>query len=112
MKTPHANAALRRRALLVLGIDISLLAPLLRVSDIVRPAKGVGDPAHGGLLPISARTFHQWVKAGLLPQPVHFAGGVSAWSRDAIIQVALDGVRREPGHGRKLTPPKEERPSQ
>ena len=109
-QTATANKTLRARALAVLGIDIGELAPLLRVGDIVRPPRGSGGPP--GLLPISERTFYQWVKAGLLPAPVHFAGGVSAWARDDIVRVALDGVKRPPGHGRKLTAPKEQRPSQ
>jgi hypothetical protein len=100
-QTPHANKELRARALAVLGIDIGLLPPLLRLSDIVRSPKSARGPP--GLLPISARTFYTWVAEGLIPPATKFENGISAWSRDAIVRIALDGISREPGHGRRLT---------
>jgi hypothetical protein len=84
----------------VLGIDIGRLPPLLRLSDIVRRPKSARGPP--GLLPISARTFYTWVHDGLIPPATKFENGISAWSRDAIVRIALDGIKREPGHGRKL----------
>jgi hypothetical protein len=101
-QTQHADKALHARALKVLGIDIGLLPPLLRVSDIVRSPKSARGPP--GLLPISARTFYTWVKDGLIDPPTKFEDGISAWPRDTIVRLALDGIPREPGHGRKLPP--------
>jgi hypothetical protein len=99
-QTSHSLKELRARALAVLGIDIGLLPPLLRLSDIVRSPKSARGPS--GLLPISARTFYTWVKLGLIPPATKFQEGVSSWSRDVIVRIALDGIPRSPGHGRKL----------
>jgi hypothetical protein len=100
-QTPHADKVLRDRALAELGIDIGLLPPLLRLGDIVRSPKSARAPP--GILPISARTFYTWVRDGLIPPPTKFENRVASWPRDAIVRLALDGVRRESGHWRKLT---------
>jgi hypothetical protein len=97
-QTTHAIKELRARAL-ALGIDYDALPPLLRLGDIVRSPKRAHGPP--GLLPISARTFYTWVREGLIPPPVKFEAGISAWSRGAIVRIALDGIQRPPGHGRK-----------
>lgn len=100
-QTPHATKELRARAL-ALGIPWDELPPLLRVSDIVRGPKSARGPP--GLLPISARTFYSWVAFGLIEPPVKFQDGISAWPREVIVRIALDGIRRPSGHGRrKLT---------
>jgi hypothetical protein len=95
--TPGAIKALRARAIAA-GIDWDNLSPLLRVSDVVRSPKG----RKPSILPVSARTWFDWVAQGLVPQPIKFDNGVSAWLRDDVIRIALDGLYREPGHGRKL----------
>ncbi len=100
-QTPHAINELRTRAL-ALGIVWDELPPLLRVHDIVRRAKTAGGP-RGGILPLSARTFYSLVAAGLVEPPVKFQDGISAWRRETIIRLALDGIPRPPGHGRKLS---------
>ena len=97
-QTPAAIKALRARAIAA-GIDWDSLSPLLRISDIVRSPKGQKP----GILPIGARTWFGWVAEGLVPQPIRFDNGVSAWLRDDVIRIALDGLYREPGHGRKLS---------
>jgi hypothetical protein len=99
-QTPHALKELRARAIAVLGINIDTLPPLLRLSDIVRSPKSARSPP--GLLPISARTFYQWVAQGLIPPATKFQDGISSWSRDVIVRIALDGLPRASGHGRKL----------
>jgi hypothetical protein len=96
-KAPAAIKALRARAIGA-GIDWDNLSPLLRINDITRSPKG----RRPGILPISARTWFGWVAEGLVPQPIRFDNGVSAWLRDDVIRIALDGLYREPGHGRRL----------
>jgi hypothetical protein len=107
-QTPHSLKELRARAIAVLGIDIDTLPPLLRLSDIVRSPKSARSPP--GLLPISARTFYQWVAQGLIPPATKFQDGISSWSRDVIVRIALDGIPRAPGHGRKLVRRQPENP--
>ena len=98
-RTPQALKELRRRAQAI-GIDFDALPPLLRLKDIVRsPKKAEGPP---GLLPISARTFYTLVREGLIPPPTKFDNGISAWPKAVIVEMAIRGVHREPGHGRKL----------
>jgi hypothetical protein len=99
--TPSSLKALRSRAIAA-GIDYDKYPPLLRVDAIVRPARGSDRPP--GLLPISARTWFTWVAEGLVPQPTRFENGVSAWRLVDVIRIALDGVKRPAGHGRKLAP--------
>jgi len=97
-RTSQALEELHRRALAI-GIDFDALPPLLRVKDIVRNPKNAGPP---GLLPISARTFYSLVREGLIPPPIKFDNGISAWPKAVIVEIAIRGVHREPGHGRKL----------
>lgn len=96
-KAPANIKALRARAIAA-GINWDDLSPLLRINSIVCSPKGQSP----GILPISARTWHNWVTEGLVPQPIKFDNGISCWLRDDVIRIALDGVFREPGHGRKL----------
>lgn len=99
-QTPHTIAELRRRALAELGVIYDELPPLLRPRDIHRGARS--NRGRSGILPISARTFYSWVAQGLIPPATKFENGISAWPKPVIIKLALDGIRREPGHGRKL----------
>jgi hypothetical protein len=99
-QTPHAINALRARAL-ALGIVWEELPPLLRIRDIVRGRKGARGPPD--ILPISERTFYSRLADGLIPPPVNFESGISAWPREVIVRITLDGIRRPSGHGRKLT---------
>jgi hypothetical protein len=103
MPTPAQIKALRSRALDA-GIPWDDLPLLLRVERITRPAhRGSGEAE--GLLPIGRSTWHKWVAEGLVPPPVRFENGVSAWHRYDVITIALDGLAgRPPGHGRKLPP--------
>ena len=96
-QTPAAIKALRAHAIAA-GIDWDHLSPLLRINSIVSSPKGQKP----GILPISARTWHGWVTEGLVPQPIKFDNGISAWLRDDVIRIALNGLYREPGHGRKM----------
>ena len=96
-KAPAHIRALRQRAIAA-GIDWDNLSPLLRVNAIVTSPKG----RNPGILPISARTWHYWVEQGLVPRPIRFDNGISCWLRDDVIRIALNGIFREPGHGRKL----------
>jgi hypothetical protein len=96
---PAVIAELRARAIAA-GIDYDNLSPLLRIDHITQPAESENRPP--GLLPIADRTWYGWVAEGLVPEPIRFASGVSCWLRDDIIRIALDGLQREPGHGRKL----------
>jgi hypothetical protein len=95
-QTPHAINELRARAL-ALGIVWEELPPLLRIRDIVRGPKGARGPP--GILPISERTFYSWVANGLIPPPIKFESGISAWPREVIVRIALDGIRRPRGMG-------------
>jgi hypothetical protein len=95
---PQINV-LRARAYAA-GIDWDALSPLLRCDKIVQPKKGSGRPP--GILPISQRTWLDWVARGWVDPPITFDNGVSAWTKTYIVTLALDGLPRAPGHGRKL----------
>jgi hypothetical protein len=95
-------AELRAKAIAI-GIDFDGLPPLLRMFAIVRPR--AGSDRQPGLLPVCERTVWNWVREGLLEPPTKFADGISAWPKVAIIRIAVYGLLREPGHGRKLTGP-------
>ena len=75
---------------------------MLRTSSIVKSRKGSARPP--GILPISERTWLGWVAAGLVEKPNKFDNGVSAWPLAAVIRIALDGIQRPAGHGRKMNP--------
>src|SRR5580692_9691492 len=88
--TPRQSLAalkdLRARAI-AFGIDWDVLPPMLRIDSIVQPPKGSGDKP--GILPVSARTWHGWVSEGLVPPPIKFTSGISAWPRDVVVRLAL-----------------------
>lgn len=96
---PQINA-LRGRAIAA-GIPWDDLPPLLRADRIVQPKKGSGRPP--GILPISLRTWLSWVAAGQVEPPIRFDNGVSAWPKPYVVTLALDGLQRKSGHGRKLS---------
>jgi hypothetical protein len=100
--TPAAIKALRIRALGA-GIPWDDLPLLLRIDMITSPRRGSAERT--GILPIARSTWHKWVAEGLVPQPIRFENGVSAWHRYLVVKIALDGLSgRGPGHGRKLPP--------
>ena len=98
--TARKIAELRRRAMEELGIDYDALPPLLRVNHITCSPKR----AQPGVLPIAPRTWFDWVKAEIVEPPTKFENGISAWPKPYVVTLALDGLPREPGHGRKLPP--------
>jgi hypothetical protein len=97
--TPREVKRLREAAIAA-GIDWDNIPQQLRASEIVTPAKGSGKPP--GKLPISMRTWRNWIRDKIVPPPTRYGDGIETWSKPVIIHIALYGVQRAPGHGRKL----------
>ena len=97
--TPGAIAQLRRDAI-ALGIPFDQLPPWLRISQICKPPPHSDRPP--GLLPISERTWLNFREQELISEGQEFGVGIRAWSKIEVCWVAVHGVQREPGHGRRL----------
>jgi predicted DNA-binding transcriptional regulator AlpA len=72
---------------------------LLRLSQIVnQPAKG-SRPAHAGIVPVSAATWWQWVKAGKAPAAIKLSPGVTVW-RESDVRALIDQAAANADHAK------------
>jgi hypothetical protein len=92
-RTARDLKRLRERALAA-DIPWDTLPNQFRVPQICRPL---------GMLAISDRSWRRHVRSKVAPQPIYLGPNTPVWSKPEIVEVALNGLKREPGHGRQLT---------